>query len=201
MHSVEKLFAIVDRKVDAFDFAIKKVKGKNTGNEYYAVSGVCIINGQTFEKRVLTIGCPKGAIEAIVRAILNRLGTTILSSIDEEVPVLKRIETPSITLSVHEDAADVAIPGLRKLTPVATSAMEEVDEDDYDSYDDDEYDEDDECDEDDDYCCDCTCECEESTAAPRVTLTPVREGPQDCPYCGAKVAPNFAYCPMCGGKQ
>jgi len=213
MQSVEKLFAVVDRKVDAFDFAIKKVKGKQTGNEYYAVSGECIINGEPFVKRVLTIGCPKSAIDSIVKAVLRALDVKFIAP--AAVPELKKVEAPKVTLSLHEDVAEEVAPGLRKITPTVTEEVEEVDEDEYDFYDEDDEDICPECSEYTDECicdedCDEDCGEECESTGNRITLTPVStpapapattSGPKDCPYCGAKVAPNFAYCPMCGGQQ
>ena len=199
MQSIEKLFAVVDRKVDAFDFAIKKVKGKITGNEYYAVSGACIINGENFEKKVLTIGCPKVAIDAIVKAIVKALGTTV--GISEATPVMKKVEAPKVTLTVHKDVTEEVAPGLRKITPTVVDEVDEIDEEDYEEV----------CEDCGEFVDECICDEENEDEeyeeeAPRLTLTPSRPstpsaGPRECPYCSARIAPNFAYCPMCGGQQ
>lgn len=223
MQSIEKLFAVVDRKVDAFDFVMKKVKGKQTGNEYYAISGICIINGENYAKRVLTIGCPKAAIETVANAMLAavRAGAEVAAT---TVPGLRKVESTT------------EIPGLRKVAVDQQSeTIELVDENDFDRYDDDTEEICDECGE---YLSECTCdedecedECErcsccdstesasrisltlssdrapastpanETPAVAPVTLTVSATGPKTCPYCSAKVAPNFAFCPSCGGQQ
>lgn len=216
MQSIEKLFAVVDRKIDAFDFTIKKVKGKITGNEYYAVSGMCIVDGTSFAKRVLTIGCPKDAIDTVARAMM--LAVDMGGIAMSEIPGLKKIESTS------------TISGLRKIDVIEESDIPEEYEEicelcgeyvsDCDCYSEDP-EEDDECDCDGCSCCD---------AAPRITLTPsastapvgltqvaekveaspgtiapvkvtLSSGPKVCAYCKAVVAPNFAFCPACGGQQ
>lgn len=191
MQSMEKLFAVVDRKIDAFDFTVKKVKGKTTGNEYYAVSAECIINGEKFEKRVLTIGCPGKAVEIIVKAMLASFGVKPAVAVTlaaEVAPGLTKEVAKGITLTPVKEEVEEVAPGL--------TLVEEVDEDAFELVDDDECEE---CDEEDCVCAECTAE--EPTSGISLSLHTDRKGPQDCPYCGAKVAPNFAYCPMCGGQQ
>jgi hypothetical protein len=199
MHSVNKIFALIDRKVGAFDFYIKKVKGKDTGNEYFAVGATCIIKGEDFQKNVLTIGCPQKAIESIAKDILGRFNASIGDN--QEAPSLRKVETPKITLSAHSSNE-----GKISFTAIPSEVTEEVDENDYELFDG-------------EVCPGCgddtsECTCEASQVTNGVTLTPVssfvqplmrasavKVGPQDCPYCGGKVAPNFAYCQHCGGQQ
>lgn len=225
---VDKLFAVIDRKFDAFDFNLKKVVGKQTRNEYYAVSVICIINGKTFTKKVLTIGCPEKAIRSLADAMLEESNKT------KEV-------APGLYLSV--DQKDQFLKNLERKTSKTISGLtfagtlEEVDEDDYDPFEDDDccncdwsdgddldFDEDDDgYDDEDNDKYDDECDNEDfdeyDDGEPigfKITLVKHQDAPTEtptntvptgtnnahkCPYCGAVVAPNFAFCPKCGGQQ
>ncbi len=220
--SIETMFALADRKVESFDFTLKKVRGKQTGNEFYAVSGESIINGEKFEKSVLTIGCPAAAIEKIVKALLAFKATAstkvvapgIVESAAEVAPGIKLAEAIGFKLKSIDE--NVVAPGIR----LAEEELEEVDEDEYDDDEDDDdeddededFDDDDEDeDDDDDYdecegCHGCDNLDEEPSFKLRPVETPVTNtvstaGPKKCPYCNGMVAPNFAFCPHCGGQQ
>jgi len=110
MQSIEKLFALVDRKVDRFSFILEKVKGEKTGNEYYAVGVECIIGDENFESHWLTTGCPANVIRKIVNEILEEYDKK------KKKVILKPVsEEPLVKLAPCNESSNVR---LRRIEPV-----------------------------------------------------------------------------------
>ena len=125
MQSIEKMFALVDRKIDNFDFSIKKVKGNLTGNEYYAVCTNCIVNEEEFVKRILTIGCPGKAINTTIKAILDKSKE---ESTMKNSNFLRR--EMSVTLNLHNESSNGITLKKMETTETGTFRTEEEYEDD-----------------------------------------------------------------------
>lgn len=178
--NVNQVFALVDRKTNNFKLSLEKVTGKMIGNEYYVISVTCIINGTTFDKKAIVIGCPASKVEEIAKALItflneNNVGVRLVRTANSGITLVESDEDEECSecgelldecVCDEVDESNPA-PGIFRVTPGVRLV--------------------------------------EAVTAPVATgITPVvapQVAVKFCPSCGTRITTEFTFCNSCGTRQ